>query len=243
MTTEEPRDTRHPTARLEKLSSILIAAVVVNSAAVAYGFHELGQLSQSIRWLLAPPIATAATALPISRGPSTATKVVVDVYSDFGCTYCRESAPAIDSVRREFGDKVYWRYRYLASPLRADPLSFEAALVGVCTAKDGGPWELYSAIRPSLPWTRESLEKEVVKLAAIHPDLQSCTQSEEATDRIWSDVFEAAARGVRSTPTLYINGKKISAQITAAPLRTFVQNELDLASHRDSSQHVGSGSH
>lgn len=224
-----------PPTRLERLAWLAIGVVLLNSLAVVYGFRELGQLAQSVRWLMAPPLATAATSLPPSKAPTNRPKVVVDLYSDFGCTFCRESSPAIDSIRREFGDKVFWRYRYLASPIRSDPLSFDAALAGVCTAKDGGPWQLYAAIRPDLPWTRATLDRAIAQLQAGVPDLQKCMASNEAADKVWSDVFEAAARGVRSTPTLYVNGKLISAQITAPPLRLLIQDALDRAAKADTS--------
>ena len=201
-------------------------AILLNSVAVAYGFRQLTRVSEAIKWVVAPTIARQVAQVVEDSSNAASSPVLVELFSDFDCSFCRRSAAAVDAARMHFGNSVEWRYRFAARSPTVSGLSFHAALVGVCTSSDDGPWRLYHAVGEAGEWSERAFE-EVVKALGTDPKLLlDCTLSDATISRVWSDIFEGAARGVKVTPTIIVNQTRVEGELSAESLIELIESKL-----------------
>ena len=109
-------------------------------------------------------------------------------------------------------------------------LNFEAALIGVCIERDGGPWDLLSEVGRETQWSEATLLSAMSSLGYSSDSLRSCTQSLQTENRVWSDVFDAARRGVTGTPTFYVDERVVAGGVSLEPLVSLIQSRIEAKS-------------
>lgn len=228
------KDGSAPEQRALPIRSFLLTVAVVlflNSLAVAYGFRMLERFQEEFRWTLLQtvpsrlaesPMGHGTQAVPMNEEPA----LVIELFSDFSCPVCRLSAVVVDSVRRSFPDRVRWEHRFIPRSPLVDPVGFESALVGVCLLRQDLFWEFYERLGTKRALTQETLRAAVEELGVSFESLQGCLRESSTAARVWSDIFDAARRGIEATPTLEINGIRIQGEFGAIPLLTLVESEL-----------------
>ena len=165
----------------------------------------------------APPALIDLANTPV-RGPADAPVTVV-VYSDFLCPYCRQLAQALAGyVPKAAGRiKVYYKHYPLDSscnPKIARSIhagSCALALGGVC-AQFQGKFEAYhdrvfaSELQNPQPSDVARLAGEAGLNAAA---IEGCLDDPKTRAALDAQVAEGNRLGITSTPTVYINGKKL----------------------------------
>jgi protein-disulfide isomerase/uncharacterized membrane protein len=152
------------------------------------------------------------------RGPADAPVSVV-VYSDFLCPYCRQLAQALTGfMPRAAGRiKVYYKHYPLDStcnPKIARSIhagSCALALGGIC-ASNQGKFEAYHDRVFSLE-LQNPQPSDVIRLAGEAglnaAALEGCMEDPKTRAVLDSQIAEGIRLGVTSTPTVYIDGKKL----------------------------------
>ncbi len=165
---------------------------------------------------------------PGEPGPvsSSEARLLVELYSDFGCPFCRQSAPAVLAARSHFGDEVAWGYRFLAKPPTVGKASFRSALAGVCIANTGGFWDYYERLTTDIEWSEPAVSTFLRSIQEDDPGLSRCMDSPDTRSRVWRDVFVAAAVGLRATPTLRVNGVSVEGLLTPTALIDLIESQL-----------------
>jgi protein-disulfide isomerase len=160
-----------------------------------------------------------------SRGPADA-KVTIVEYSDFQCPFCAKAETIVqEEVLKEYGDKV--RFIYKQFPLtQIHPWAQPASLVGLCIYKQSGNdayWKYHASVfakAKEIP--NEEPDEALLKLAkeagADEAKVKECYEKEETQAIVDATMEEAEAIGVNSTPTFFINGRRLSG---AQPLDAF----------------------
>jgi protein-disulfide isomerase len=208
--------------------SVLAVTLLFNSLALVYGFHSFARFQDEVRWMMAfvIPARAAAATRPVpaqtARTLQTAAPVTVMVYWSFACPFCRASAAALDSVRREVGGQVAWEYKFLSKPESVDPLAWRAALAGVCSEGTDRLWD-FSLRLSRRPWTRRSIELTISEIGGDSVGFKECMGSNASEARIWGDIFDAARLGIHETPTIDVDGIRVTGQLSAAPLIALVR--------------------
>lgn len=152
------------------------------------------------------------------KGPAAAPIKVVE-YSDFLCPFCRNVAMAFNGYLPTSAGRVGVYYKNYPLDAECNPNvrpSVHAgacllALGGICAQEQNRFWPYHDRVfgaplsNPQMP--------DVVRLA-IEAGLdatafEQCMASAPARDRLGAQVAEAHAAGVNSTPTLFINGKRL----------------------------------
>lgn len=215
-----------PSARGDQNVAIYLLAGVlfINSLAVMYAFRQVAALRSDIRWVASQAQVNSGSSAgrEIARGNA---KVRVDLYSDFGCRFCRLSVPAVDSVRRKFGGDVLWVYHQVPRNPAQDPLAFRAALTSYCLGQTEGAWRFYAAIRGEK--LDEASVETAIRASGASPDsLSECARSRSTEDGVWASMFEGGYRGVVATPTMFVEGTKIEGAISYAPLVALIEHRL-----------------
>jgi len=150
-----------------------------------------------------------------SRGPADA-KVTVVEFSDFECPFCARAWEIFEKeVYPQYGDKV--RFVFKQMPLtQIHPFSEDAAVASMCALQQGNDqfWKLYNGLFAAQnEITKENLPAKVEEIATAAgldvPKLKDCLASRKSIDAVRADQQEAAAVGVNSTPTFFVNGRRV----------------------------------
>jgi len=165
-------------------------------------------------------------------GPADA-KVTIVEFSDFQCPACAAIYPLIKQVKAQYPSDVAIIYRHF--PLSSiHPYAQISAQAAEVAAEAGKFWEMHDRLfEEQAVWSTLKSEDEVIaKLAEYAQELgidKKSFMERIVSDKVKTAVAEdatAATRiGVNATPTLYINGQKVTApqqlnQLVADLLKT-----------------------
>jgi protein-disulfide isomerase len=160
-----------------------------------------------------------------SRGPESAAVTIVE-YSDFQCPFCARAEKIVqEEVLAKYGDKV--RFVYKQFPLTSiHPWAEPASMIGLCVFKQAGNdayWKYHAKIfeqQKDIP--NEAPAPKLLGIAkesgADEGKVKACFEAEETKQIVVATLEEAEKIGVDSTPTFFINGRKLSG---AQPLEAF----------------------
>lgn len=176
------------------------------------------------------PTGLTPDGYPYKGNPQAA--VVIEEYSDFQCPVCarytREVAPRLDEKYVKTG-QVYYIFRYFPF---LGPESFRAAEAAACAAEQGKFWEyeyvLFANQRgENMGWFSDDRLIGFAPRAGLDPAaLGDCLRSGKYRDFIRQAAEAGRGRGVRATPTLFINGEKIEGLYDAVFYETYIDTLL-----------------
>lgn len=147
---------------------------------------------------------------------ATSTQVTLIEYSDFQCPACAAYFPLVEELFTKYSANYQFVYRHF--PLTQHINAVPAAQAAEAAGKQGKFWEMYEILfTKQKDWEEskdsktmfseyaKSLDLDMTKFAADY-------DSPEIKDKIDASVKGGIKAGVNSTPTFYLNGKKINAQ-------------------------------
>jgi protein-disulfide isomerase len=167
-----------------------------------------------------------------SRGPADA-KVTVVEYSDFQCPYCGRAWEIFEKeVYPQYKDKV--RFVFKQMPLtQIHPWAEDAAIATECAYQQGNDqfWKLYDGLfAQQAQITKENFPAKVEEIAAASgidvAKLKDCLAGRKSIDAVKGDQAEAAAVGVNSTPTFFVNGRRVQGAQDAAAFKQAIDQAL-----------------
>jgi protein-disulfide isomerase len=154
----------------------------------------------------------------LTKGPETAQVTLVE-FSDLQCPACKAIQPLVQEVSKQYPDKVRVVYRHF--PLtQVHPYATLAAQASEVAAEQGKFWEMHDKLfATQSDWAElDSEEKATEKFAEYAQELQidkatflARIQASEVKQRVADDAALAAELKLNSTPTLFVNGKKVTA--------------------------------
>ena len=152
--------------------------------------------------------------------------VTVVEFSDYGCAYCqRFTQQTFPHLYNEYIDAGRVRWVHMPFVLGKFANSEEATLAAACAAEQGSGvfWSTHMALFGSQPQWRSgdpgAVFRRHVEAAGGDPSaFDACYAEVRPRDALDRAEQIAAAAGVSSTPTFFINGRRLEG---AAPLETF----------------------
>lgn len=161
---------------------------------------------------------------------SDSAKVKLVEFSDFQCPACAAAEPVIRNIRRSYPE-VQFIYRHF--PLPQHPFGRVASVYAEAVGEQGKFWEMHEKLfETQSEWSALSEQEAAEFFLKIAKDLgldenKIKEQANAATiqARIDSDLAEGRKLGVNSTPTFFLNGRKVNLQ-KFEDLSTAVANEL-----------------
>jgi len=160
-----------------------------------------------------------------TRGPASAPVVLV-VFSDFECPYCRDFSMTLSDIIDQFGDKVRLVFRQY--PLtRIHPDAQKAAEASLCAAAQNRFWEMHDLLFAN----QDKLQEEDIKSRAKDLNLNadafnSCLTAKRVATLIREDIRAGSAAGADGTPTLYVNGRYLGGSHTYEEIAAVIEEEL-----------------
>lgn len=160
-------------------------------------------------------------------------KIELVEYSDFQCPACKAREPQVQQILGEFGEHIKFVYRNF--PLRLNHKNAQmASQAAEAAGLQGKYWEMHAKLfEEQEAWSPQSggevkesfigFAKELgLDVAKFEEDLDS----DEVEDAVDEDYSSGLAAGVNSTPTFFLNGKKISPQ-SYEEFRSLVRTAID----------------
>lgn len=170
------------------------------------------------------------------RGTST-TPVSIVVYADFQCPACATEHQTMSRVWPSISNKAHLIFRHFPVTT-SHPHSWSASLYAEAAGKQGRFWEMHDylfanqGIWSGLPDTEDEFDSYALELNLDLEQLHADIESDAVVQKVRNDQRGGNASGVRSTPTLFINGRRVS-QPTAARITQMVEEEFAAAEAAD----------
>jgi len=147
-----------------------------------------------------------------SHGPANAVVTVVE-FSDLQCPHCKEAQPTLDKLMAEDKDV---RVIFQSFPLPMHDWAAKAAAYADCVSRSSNDafWKFIPSVYAAQgDITAANADEKLTGLAdsagVKGADIAACAAKPETTSRVEKSVALGNALNVDSTPTLFINGRKL----------------------------------
>lgn len=162
---------------------------------------------------------------------SDSAKVKLVEFSDFQCPGCRSAEPAIKQVLSKYQNDVQFIYRHFPLPQHTN--GKKGAYLSEAAGKEGKFWEIHGKLFDTQTQWSSMKEADAQsyflaltrELGLDEDKMRQGMASGEFKPVIDDDILEGKRLGVNSTPTFFLNGKKLSLQ-NFMDLVTVIEEEL-----------------
>ena len=146
-------------------------------------------------------------------------KVTIVKFSDFQCPSCRMGAQTLHPVLKRYGDRVRFVYRNFPLDMACNriiknpmhPFACELAKGAVCAQAQNQFDQYYQAIFEHQKDLKPGSALETAKSLGLDAArFEACLADPGTQAKVSQDIEEGIALNVESTPTFFINGRRIS---------------------------------
>lgn len=157
--------------------------------------------------------------------------VTVIEYLDFECEACRAYYPITTQLKEEYKNSMRFVVRYY--PLWGHRNSRTSAYAAEAAGKQGKFWEMYDLLYTNQSeWgeqkiaNQEQFEKYAIQAGLDMEQYRKDVVSEEVKKRVNDSYNEAVSLDLQSTPSFFLNGRKITNPQGYAPFKNLIENAL-----------------
>ena len=158
--------------------------------------------------------------------------VVIAVFSDFQCPYCAKEAKVLRTqVAQDYPDNV--RVYFHDYPLKRHKWAYQAAVAGQCIQQldPQAFWAYHDWIfENQRSITEQNLNGKVGEFASANGldtmKLSPCIERQETKPGVDESIRLGRDLGVRSTPTMYVNGRRLTGNVQLAQIKRVIDYEI-----------------
>ena len=155
---------------------------------------------------IAPVTELAIDGLP-SKGNTNA-KITLVEFADYQCPHCKQAAGVLRTVAERFPTEL--RIVFMDLPINPSGISRIIAEGAACADQQGQFWAFHDlAFEHQLTLSKESVAQFVSELDLDVSEFERCMTSEFPQERVAKSERQASELGLTSTPTLFLNGRKL----------------------------------
>lgn len=164
-----------------------------------------------------------------SRGPRNA-PVTMEVYGDFQCPSCGVATVIVDDMQKKYGDQL--RIVFHEFPLAMHQHAVKAAMAAEAAGLQGHFWEMHDMLyKYQSVWSKSSDPSAFFGAYAESLGLDGGqfamdAKSPEVQARVISDGDAGVARGVKNTPTIFVNGTEVQNGFRPESLQQAIEGAL-----------------
>ena len=183
------------------------------------------------------PFASDAAKLKTELDPSfgaAGAPVTLVVFSDFQCSYCKEEARIL---RKELAAAYPTQVRVYFKDFPLEPIhpwAKPAAVAGRCIFRQKPErfWDFHDWIfENQTDITTENLKAKVAEWAAtkqLEPiQLAGCIEKNATVAEVEKNQAEGRALGINSTPTMFVNGRRMVGGVPFQNLKAIIDHEIE----------------
>lgn len=206
-----------PARKKSTLSPAMLLGIIAAAILIVVGIIWVATNANNTRLVATDRVGEGAV-----WGPADA-PVKIIAYSDFGCSHCRDWAQSQEKqLRADYEASGKVRYEYKSQNIGGTPTR-DAANAAECAADQGKFWDYHDALfarqgTAANPFTKTLLKRYAAELGLDAAKFDPCVDNSAHYNDVRAQESEATGKGVNSTPTFMINGKKVEG---AVPYDTF----------------------
>ena len=134
--------------------------------------------------------------------------VIVAVFSDFQWAYCARLVPELEQLLEKYPTEV--RIVFKNFPIRSHKYAIKAAIAALAADRQDKFWEFHDELFNNYNRLNDQKIQEIVKqLNLDQTKFDENKKNPVEAARVRQDYEEGIRLGVRGTPTVFINGKKL----------------------------------
>jgi protein-disulfide isomerase len=215
----------------EKFKGVIDEQLAKAKALVARGIPRAKVYEELMKEGKAPPPPEKKNLPPPTakepfKGGANA-KVVIQIFSDYECPFCKRVEPTLAELEKEFGQKIKFVWRDLPLPFHQKAMPAAEAGQEVFVQKGSkGFWEfhdkLFEAQGTPNGLDRENLEKIAQEMGVDMAKFKQALDTNKHKAEIEADKAEAEKAGISGTPAFVINGYYLSGAQPAAAFKKLI---------------------
>lgn len=207
----------------------VLGIILIITALLLFGgiflFSRSQSSSQSVK-------GTAVLQIDYTKGQkigSSSAKVNLVEFSDFECPACKSVEPIIKQVLERFPNDLQFIYRHFPLPQHKNARA--AAVLAEQAGEEGKFWQMHDLIfETQEKWSNLNDPMEFFldlaeQLNLDRDQVKNALSEKIFDDFINQDIVDGQNLGVNSTPTFFLNGKKLSL-VSFDDLIAAVESEL-----------------
>jgi len=212
------------------MKSLLLSLSVVASVGILSGceFSDKSEILQDYK--------NDAYTQEFSKSFEGTGKVVIEEFSDIECPACKGFAPTYERLEKAFVENENIEFRYNHYPLESiHRYAYAGALATECAGKIGGEKARFEYLH--LAFAEEKLSTKFYRELRKNKNLGftveqqenflTCFNEKQTSSIIKNHKKEGDNRGLRGTPTVYINGKEYAGKRTYDALFIEINSKLN----------------
>lgn len=165
---------------------------------------------------------------PLSRGAPDA-PVTIELFADLQSPVTRPAVAVLEEALRKYPSKVRVQFRNF--PLSVHPQAALAHEAAMAAATGGRFWQLAHFILERTSALREQdLIEEAGRLGLDKAKFADSLARRRYAPRVEADVVAGLARGLRGSPVVFVNGKRIDGVPASEKIVEYVESELAASS-------------
>jgi protein-disulfide isomerase len=185
---------------------------------------ELKQMEQANQPITAEQRAALMRDPAAAFGPENASVQIVE-FSDFQCPYCARAADVVHQIKEKYGSKVRFVFRQF--PLSMHPRAREAAEAALAAGGQGKFWELHDLLfKNQQQLGRDNLEAHAKKVGLDVTAFKKALDDHKFGAVVDADLKLGADVQVNGTPTMFINGARVSNPADFGSVSEAIENAL-----------------
>jgi protein-disulfide isomerase len=154
-----------------------------------------------------PPVMNITTDDQPVKGGASAPVTIIE-FTDYECPSCAKTQPVIEEIAHQYGDKVKLVARDF--PLDQHAHARKAAEAAEAAREQGKYWEYVALLfknQNALEVTK--LKEYATQVGLDRVKFDQALDSGKFADKVQRDLREGYKIGINSTPTVFINGKRV----------------------------------
>lgn len=169
---------------------------------------------------------------PALGPPPEETEIIMIEFSDYQCPFCKDFFDeSFHALKEEYFDTGKVRYVFRDYPLEVHPQAIPAAVAANCAGEQDKYWEMHDLLfenqdswsyQPDIEDRFMAFAQELELDAEKYAD---CLKEKKQEDEINGDLADGYSYGVTSTPSFFINGKRIVGAQPTDLFRSVIERE------------------
>lgn len=214
-----------------------LGATAIGAALAVVGGSQLATTSASLahltpdqvraldpdfyQWYTSRPVVDELPAGGHVKGPADAPVTIVE-FSDFECAYCAKAFRDLSELEREHRGSVRIVFHHFpldpdcnpSASVRLHRYACLAAIAAECAARGGLFWDYHNRLFADPEGLgREALIATATDLGIDRATFTACLDDPASKASVLQDAAGGARLGVKSTPTLFINGRAVEGAL------------------------------
>lgn len=199
------------------LPFVLIAVVALLTVGAGVALYRARQHPLPAANAVPASVGKSEERTPHTRGDPSA-PVVLEEFGDFQCPSCSFASDVIHQLEQDYGSRLRVIFRQF--PLKMHRHALEAAIAAEAAGAQGRFWEMHDLLyKNQAEWSNaenvQPLFESYVKSLGLDVErFKKDIPTREINSGVASDMELGLSRGVKNTPTVFINGHEIRPPFT-----------------------------